>query len=112
MNLLKEWKTMFEIITPIDNTLLKFVKKNQKLAVEYAKEILIKEGISYNTNKNFTTFNIDNTRYLVRISKGSSSEKGIGRKNIVDSKFPQKFDQYLYPHFRQDRIIFLPVPKY
>lgn len=102
---------MFEIITPIDNTLLKFVKKNQKLAVEYAKEILIKEGFSYNTEKNFTTFNVDNKRCLVRISKGSSSEKGIGRKNIIDSKFTQKFDQYLYPHFRTDKIIFLPIPK-
>ena len=102
---------MFEIITPIDSTLLKFVKKNQKLAVEYAKEILIKEGFSYNNDRNFTTFNVDNKRCLVRISKGSSSEKGVGRGNIVDTKFSVKFDQYLYPHFRQDRIIFLPVPK-
>ena len=102
---------MFEIITPIDSTLLKFVKKNSKLAVEYAKEILIKEGIPYDSNKNFTTFNVDDTRYLVRISRGSSSEKGIGRKNIIDSKFTQKFDQYLYPHFRHDKIIFLPIPK-
>lgn len=102
---------MFEIITPIDSTLLKFVKKNNKLAVEFAKEILINEGIPYNSEKNFTTFNVDNKRSLVRISKGSSSEKGIGRKNIVDSKFSQKFDQYLYPHFRENKIIFLPIPK-
>lgn len=102
---------MFEIITPIDSTLLKFVKKNQKLAVEYAKEMLIKAGVSYNSEKNFTTFNVDNKRCLVRISKGSSSEKGVGRGHIVDTKFSSKFDQYLYPHFRQDRIIFLPVPK-
>lgn len=80
---------MFEIITPIDSILLKFVKKNSKLAVEYAKEILIKEGIPYDSNKNFTTFNVDNTRYLVRISRGSSSKKELVVKTLLIVSLPK-----------------------
>ena len=101
-----------QIDVNIPDYLLEILKTNKKISVEFSKEILIKKGYSLKYIDKLPVFIIDHKKYLVRLSKGSSSEKGIGRENIKDSKFINKFDYYLFPNFSKNCITFDTVEKY
>lgn len=80
-------------------------KGNGKAFVEIAKWHLKDRYHSYLAGR-LDVFEIENTRYVVRLEKGSSITRGGGREGITDSSFNLKFDFYLVPSISDSMISF------
>ena len=102
---------MLKLNVEIPKYIVNILNTNNKIGVEFAKEMLIKSNYKIELVGKLPVFNIGGKKYLVRTTKGSSSEKGIGRERIKDSEFYGKFDKYLIPSFSETEIQFKEISK-
>lgn len=60
-------------------------------------------------NPQLEIFDIDGVQCLVRLTKGASCTKGIGREHITSRNFYGHFDQYIRPVMGADQFTFLSM---
>jgi len=80
-----------------------FCKRNKAVLVALAGHYLDEHYPSYLAGR-LPIREINDSRYVVRTEGGSSSERGLGRKDVDDKEFPLKFDFYLIPIIHDESI--------
>jgi len=93
----------------LDDLMISLCKDDKRVLVASAKEHLRNAPrVIHETENQLDIFRIlgYDGRFIVRTTKGASSEKGVGRENIKDEGFKDKFDRYLIPRINDKEFEF------